>query len=330
MHANKQKVFRWGWVRAAMVLCISIAFPALVACDDTPGASERPIGPQVERPSVDGQRALALVQTQLDFGPRVPGTSGHDAQLDWMVETLATRGAEVVLDRWNYTTTGGTVLPLTNVLARYNVEADRRLLLLTHWDTRPTSEQSPDPADHDTPVPGANDGASGTAILLELASMFQQQLPNVGVDLFFNDGEDYGPTTEDMFLGAQRFADTKENVWAYAILIDMVGDADPSFPIEGHSWDFAPEIAQRVWSIAHDLGYATYFPERVGPPVTDDHLPLNAAGIRTINIIDFVYGPNSKPGGQYWHTPEDTIDNVSAFTLGMVGEVLAEVVYRGG
>ncbi len=303
---------------------------ALAGCRGDATTNSRAIGPQVERPSFQADRALAHVRTQMAFGPRVPGSEGHSAQLDWMVEMLAGRGAVVMLDRFDYTTTSGEVLPLTNVLARFNAEADRRLLLLTHWDTRPTSEQSPNPADHETPVPGANDGASGTAVLLELAALFQEVLPAVGVDLLFVDGEDYGPETVDMFIGSNRFATSQENVWAYAILIDMVGDADPQFPIEGYSAEYAPEIAQRVWAVANDLGYARYFPERVGTRITDDHLPLNEAGIRTIDIIDFVYGPNTKTGGQYWHTPEDTIDKVSAFTLGMVGEVLAEVVYRGG
>ncbi len=313
-------------IRAKQAL--SLGALALVACGGDDG--DRPTGPQVDRPSFQADRALAHVSTQLAFGPRIPGTEGHAAQLAWMIEWLATRGAEVILDRFDYTTTGGELLPLTNVLARFNTTAERRLLLLAHWDTRPTSDRSPDPADYDTPLPGANDGASGTAVLLELASLFQAQAPTIGVDLLLVDGEDYGPETVDMFMGSKRFADTQENVWAYAVLVDMVGDADPEFPIEGYSFQYAPEVAQQVWSVAHDLGYQNYFPERVGPPITDDHLPLNEAGIRTINIIDFVYGPNTKPGGQYWHTTDDTMANISAFTLGMVGEVLAEVVYRGG
>lgn len=313
-----------------MLMASVAATASLAACGDSGGAGSRQSGPQVERPAFQADRAFAHIRTQLGFGPRVPGTEGHSRQLSWMVETLATRGAQVVIDRFDYTTTGGELLPLTNVLARFNPETERRLLLLTHWDTRPTSDQAVDPADHETPVPGANDGASGTAVLLELAALFREQAPTVGVDLLFVDGEDYGPETVDMFIGSNRFADTQTNEWAYAILVDMVGDADPEFPIEGYSAEYAPDIAQRVWTIARELGYARYFPERVGPRVNDDHVPLNEAGIRTIDIIDFVYGPDTKPGGQYWHTPQDVIENVSAFTLGMVGEVLAEVVYRGG
>lgn len=339
MNANTKNMMRrnrfgshsaTGAMRQTVALALGLASAAaMAACGDT-GGGARQTGPRVERPAFQADRAFAHVRTQLSFGPRVPGSEGHSRQLSWMIESLATRGAQVVIDRFDYTTSGGEVLPLTNVLARFNPEAERRLLLLTHWDTRPTSDQAPDPSDYDTPVPGANDGASGTAVLLELSALFHEQAPTVGVDLLFVDGEDYGPETVDMFIGSNRFAETQSKDWAYAVLIDMVGDADPEFPIEGYSAEYAPAIAQRVWAIAGELGYARYFPERVGPRVLDDHVPLNEAGIQTIDIIDFVYGPDTKPGGQYWHTPLDTIDNVSAFTLGMVGEVLAEVVYRGG
>jgi len=323
--------FRSG-PKAAAVLC---ALSLIQACD-TAEAPAR--GSQVERPSFQADRAFAHVGTQLDFGPRIPGEPGHAAQLDWMVERLAASGATVVLDRWDYETTGGVTLPLTNVLARYSPEAERRLLLLAHWDTRPESSEAVG-EERLKPVPGANDGASGVAVLLELASMMSVQATTVGVDLLFLDGEDYGPTPDDvangqttanMFIGSKRFAANTPNEWAYGILLDMVGDTDPSFPIEGFSAQYAPQVAQRVWGIAADLGYGRYFPTRIGLPISDDHVPLNEAGIPTINIIDFVYGPDTKTGGQYWHTPQDTLDKVSAFTLGMVGEVVAEVIYRGG
>lgn len=287
-----------------------------------------PPRPPVERPAFDGQRALALVEAQLAFGPRVPGTEGHQRQLAWMLDTLDPLADEVLRQDFDYETTSGETLSLTNVIARFSPEADRRILLLTHWDTRPTSDQESDPEARALPVPGANDGGSGTAVLLVLAELLSRQSPPLGVDLLFVDGEDYGPTTDDMFIGARHFADevSEEMRPMYGVLLDMVGDADPSFPIEGYSAERATQVAQRVWRVARDLGYGRVFEERVGQAVQDDHLPLIQAGIPTINVIDFDYGPDHA----YWHTAQDDLANVSARTLGMVGEVMAELIYRGG
>ena len=143
------------------------------------------------------------------------------------------------------------------------------------------------------------------------------------------DGEDYGPGAADMYLGSRRFARRVSPDFdpAYGVVLDMVGDVDARFPIEGYSAELAPQAAQRVWTIAAELGYAPSFPGEVGPRIADDHLPLNEAGIPTIDVIDFTYGGPDNP---YWHTPDDRPEHVSAATLEMVGEVMAEVVYRGG
>jgi len=165
-------------------------------------------------------------------------------------------------------------------------------------------------------------------VLMELADMLARQAPTVGIDLLFVDGEDYGPGTEDMYLGARHFASQADpdDLPRYGVLLDMVGDQDPSFPAEAYSSEMAPQVVQRVWGVARDLGYGHYFPLRVGSRANDDHIPLNQAGIPTVDVIDFEYGPDN----MFWHTPDDIPDNVSATTLGMVGEVVAELVYRGG
>ena len=167
------------------------------ACQET----QPPPGPTPGRPSFDGDAAFELVRTQVDFGPRVPGTSGHQAQLDWMVTFLDGVAPEVAVDTFPHVTSAGDSLTLFNVSARFRPEATRRILLLAHWDTRPRSDQAEDPADQEIPVPGANDGASGTAVLLELARIFGATDPPMGIDLLFVDGEDYGPEIDDMFLG---------------------------------------------------------------------------------------------------------------------------------
>ena len=285
-------------------------------------------GPTPGRPIFDGEAALALVRAQVGFGPRVPGTPGHVTQLAWMLERLDTLGVVATVDTFSHVTSGGDSLTLFNVMARFRPDATRRILLLAHWDTRPTSDEAVDSASRATPLPGANDGGSGTAVLLQLASMFAQVPPPFGVDVLFVDGEDYGPGVEDMFLGARRYAsrlgDTDRPV--YGLLLDMVGDADPSFPVEELSAQAASVVVRKVWRAAERLGYRQYFPSTVGLRVIDDHVPLIEAGLPTANLVDFVYGPNNL----YWHTPQDTPENVSAVTLGMVGEVVAELVYSGG
>jgi Zn-dependent M28 family amino/carboxypeptidase len=281
-----------------------------------------------DRPAFDGEAALALVDTQLAFGPRVPGTAGHEAQLLWMIERLRAAADTVVLQEFSHThSQTGETLELTNVLARFRPEASRRILLLAHWDTRPTSDAEDTPEGRALPVPGANDGGSGTAVLLEVADVLAATPPEVGVDLLWVDGEDFGPTTEDMFLGARHFArNLPEPRPEYGVLLDMVGDVDPRFPVEGYSSQLAEGVVERVWGVAHALGFQDTFPLQVGQRISDDHLPLNNAGLPTANVIDFDYGP----GNAFWHTQQDVRENVSAATLGMVGEVVLELIYGSG
>lgn len=297
---------------------------ALAAC----GESGAVYGPTPGRPRFDGEAALELVRTQVAFGPRVPGTEGHARQLAWMLERLDTLAPELSVDTFPQMTTSGDSLTLFNVLARFRPEASRRILLLAHWDTRPRSDAAPDSALHDTPVPGANDGASGTAVLLVLAGLLAEVEAPMGVDLLLVDGEDYGPGVDDMLLGSRRYAASlpDERRPVYGLLLDMVGDADASFPVEEISAQFANVVVRKVWRAAERLGYREYFPSAVGQRLVDDHVPLIEAGLPTANLVDFSYGP----GNGYWHTPQDTPDRLSARTLEMVGEVVTELIYSGG
>lgn len=295
------------------------------ACQET----QVPVGPTPGRPSFDGEAAMALVHTQVDFGPRVPGSEGHRRQLEWMVARLDSLASEVAVDTFSHVTASGDTLPLYNVVARFRPEATRRILLLAHWDTRPRSDEAAEPERREIAVPGANDGASGTAVLLELAGLLSESEPPMGVDLLFVDGEDYGPDAEDMFLGAKRYASRLEALErrpVYGVLLDMVGDTEPLFVQEDWSVQAAHVVVQKIWRAAGRLGYREYFPERVGDRVADDHLPLIEAGLPTAVVIDLTYGPDNR----YWHTPEDTPDRMSAATLEMVGEVVTELVYSGG
>lgn len=245
-----------------------------------------------------------------------------------MLERLDALAPVLQADSFQYVTQSGDSLDLVNVMARFAPERSRRILLLAHWDTRPRSDQATDPTLRAIPVPGANDGASGTAILLELAGLFASDPPPVGVDLLFVDGEDYGPGLDDMLLGARHYAASlsDDDRPVYGLLLDMVGDADPSFPVEAISAQYADVVVRKVWRAAERLGLRDYFPSAVGRRLQDDHVPLIEAGLPTANLIDFTYGPQNR----YWHTPDDTLEHVSASTLTIVGEVVAELVYSGG
>lgn len=307
-----------------MMLVIAMPLAAAACGGGDSGGSTATV--RVERPPFNATRAFQDLESQVAFGPRIPGSVGHAQQLEWLETELRALADTVILDRFQHVTGEGHELELTNVIARFGPVDGTRLLLLTHWDTRPKADQSIDAADREEPVVGANDGASGTAILLELARMFHEQPPPGGVELLFSDGEDYGPSTADMFLGARHYVAGigSENPPAYGILLDMVGDADPSFPIEAYSMEGAGQAVQRVWGIAASLGYRRFFPMDRTVRVVDDHVQFIDAGIPVADIIDFDYGP----GNSFWHTLRDVPENTSSQTLLMVGDVVAEVVYR--
>lgn len=298
----------------------------LAGCRDAGGDSAEASPP--DRPEFSADSAFAYLRQQVEFGPRIPGTPGHAAQLRWMSALLARHADTLIEQRFAHVTRAGDTLQLTNLFARFAPEQRERILLVTHWDTRPRSDEARSEEERTLPVPGANDGASGTAILLQLATMFDRHPPPVGVDLLFVDGEDYGPGGEDMYLGARHFAARLPAGYPplYGVLLDMVADQNPRFPMEGNSVRLAPEVTGRIWALAQQMGYGDVFPQTVGPAIEDDHIPLNQAGVRTVDVIDFEYGP----GNRFWHTPEDVVANTSAETLRIVGEVMAELIYRGG
>ncbi len=279
-------------------------------------------------PAFDGDAAFELLERQVEFGPRVPNTPGHLRQLEWMTAYLRERSDTVALQEFEHTTVDGEELSLTNVFARFAPERPDRILLLAHWDTRPTADQASDTELRDQPIPGANDGASGVAVLLRLADVLSRHSPPLGVDILLVDGEDYGPEAEDMYLGAKHFAANPPPGYRplYGVLLDMIADRDPRFRVEGYSRQYAPEVVDRVWRTAEELGWGDIFVREEGPSIQDDHVPLNRAGIRTIDIIDFEYGP----GNRYWHTPSDDLERVAPLGLQAVGDVLTTLIFRGG
>ncbi len=290
------------------------------ACSTKPDAT--PAKPAVTT-EFDGAAALRYAKAQVDFGPRVPGSDAHRKAGEWIVAQMKQRGATVVEQTWTHTTRNGRKLPLRNVLARFNPQATQRVLYLTHWDTRPVADSDQDPANQLTPIDGANDAASGVGLFVALADALQKKPSALGVDLLFVDGEDYGdfgPPEVDVLLGSKYFAAHLPEPGykpLFGVLFDMIGDADLRIPQEVNSAQQQPDVVQRVWGKAAEMGYASTFVPRAEQAITDDHIPLLKAGLKVIDVIDLDYGP----GNSYHHTLQDTMDKISAKSLKIVGDV---------
>lgn len=296
---------------------------SVASCSGGDAASRRPGADALMPTGFDGAAALGYVRAQVEFGARVPGTPAHRAAGDWLVAEFAKRADTVYVQEWTHTTADGRRLPMRNIVARFAPAAERRVLYVAHWDSRPRSEKAADPADRERPVPGANDGASGVAILLGVADALKARPASAGVDLVLVDGEDWGDfdTNTDVLIGAKHFAEHLPSVGyapLFGVVWDMIGDAFPTFLYESNSMVAAPEVVQRVWTTARRLGHEAAFQPREYGPITDDHLPLIEKGLRVIDVIDLDY--------PWHHTPEDTVDKVSQRTLQLVGDVALTLI----
>lgn len=276
--------------------------------------------------------AYAFVKAQCDFGPRVPNSEAHRKCGDYLAAQLRLRGANVIEQNATLTTFDGTKLAARNIIAEFNPDSARRILLLAHWDCRPWADNDPDPAKRKQPVMGANDGASGVGVLLEMARIFSLSNPGIGVDILFVDAEDWGDhdSENSWALGTQYWVQNmhrEKYAPEYGILLDMVGASGASFAKEYYSMANAIAIVNNVWDKAQNSGYGAYFPQVNGGGVTDDHVFLNRAGIRCIDIIDYRMDSESGffPG---WHTTADTFDVIDPATLKAVGQTLTNLLYR--
>ncbi len=273
-----------------------------------------------------GSNAYQYAKQHFEFGPRVPGTPAAKKAGDWIIAQMRERADTVIVQSWIHTTASGKKLPMRNILARFRPDVSERVLYVTHWDSRPISESAATEAERKMPVPGANDGASGVGLFVALGDVLKQQAPAVGVDLLFVDGEDYGefgPPEVDVLIGSKYFAAHLPDPTykpLFGVVWDMIGDSDLRLPYETHSFQRAPEVVARVWQTAADLGYGAVFVQESGGPVTDDHIPLLNAGLRVIDVIDLIYPAH--------HTPQDTMDKISATSLGIVGDVATVLVTK--
>ena len=291
--------------------------------------------------------AYSYIAQQVAFGARVPDTEAHEACGDWLVSELQRHGAEVTEQRGSMSNYATVALPLRNIIAHIPGTMPTTILLCAHWDTRPWSDEEADYDNRFLPVPGANDGASGVGVLLEVARQLQalratnkiDQLPSV--DIIFFDGEDMGtpshytgPQREDTWcLGSQLWANeymqtpiAQRTKYQYGILLDMVGDPSATFPREYFSVNYAGTYVEQIWRTAAKLGYGRYFVNQSAYPITDDHYYLNTlAGIPCVDIID--YKPNNGTGfAEWWHTQQDDMRNINYQTLQAVGETVITTI----
>ena len=273
-------------------------------------------------PSFQAERAFIHLTNQTEIGPRTPNSPEIEICREYIINTLEKANAKI--SRQNFDTAiSDSVYHSSNIIAQFFPRQPRRILLAAHYDTRPWADKDENPQNHNSPIDGANDAASGVAVLLEIATLLdQQQPPEFGIDLVFFDLEDMGEygSNEDWCHGSRYFANNLPiRIPEKAIVVDMVGDKDLQIEMEYFSYHDAPTLVNEIWGIAqeHDV---KQFKRKIGNRIYDDHMPLLEAGINTIDIIDFEY--------PHWHTLQDTADKCSPQSLAAVGKVLIELIYK--
>jgi glutaminyl-peptide cyclotransferase len=308
-----------------LALFVAVATPLAGACDRA--------FPQRPRTAFSGEQALAYAGAQVAFGPRVPGTPAAKKAGDWIIEQMRQRADTVIVQSWTHVTATHDTLPMRNILARFNPRATQRILYLTHWDTRPKADSDPVLGKRAGSFDAANDGASGVGLLIALGDVLKKTPPNVGVDLLFVDGEDWGsfenyPDAPDVLIGSTYFVShppVPDYKPIFGVLFDMIGDKELTIPEESNSIRGAPEVVTRVWQTANELGYSKYFIASDNGAITDDHVPLLNAGWHVVDVIDINY-PSPNAPQSYHHTTMDTMDKISAASLQVVGDVAVKLI----
>lgn len=292
----------------------------------------------VQVPVFNADSAYAYVKKQVDFGPRVPNSKAHKECGNYLAAELERFGAKVYNQYADLVAYDGTLLKSRNIIGEYNPESEKRVLLFAHWDSRPYAD-SDEEKYHHTPIDGANDGASGIGVLLEIARQIQKQSPAIGIDIAFFDAEDYGIPefykgnykSDTWCLGSQywgRIPHTPDYKAKYGILFDMVGGKNATFYYEGYSQRTANSIMKKIWNAADKLGFGNMFIKEKGGEITDDHIYVNR--FRRIPCVDIIhYDINSDTGfNPTWHTVNDTMENIDRATLQAVGQTVLQVIYN--
>ncbi len=279
-------------------------------------------------PVFDGETAFDYLLKQTNFGPRNPGSKGHNNCKNWLINFAKKNSDEVVLQEFiGYDPKTKDKIPMTNIIARFDPKNTERIMLSAHWDTRPWADMGN--YKRNEPISGANDGASGIAVLLHIMELLNEKDLDFGVDIVLWDGEDLGrPNHTYEFCQGSRYYSSNIILPKpqEGILIDMIGDAELEVFFEGNSMEANPDLMINIWNIASKLNYGNYFKKKYGPIIYDDHVPLSyIAEIPTIDIIDFKY-PNKNIN--YWHTHDDTADKCSPKSLQIIGDVLIYWLYN--
>lgn len=322
-------------------LVFSLLTVMLVSCGNSSKQAQAVplVTTQSLAPEFNADSAYQYVANQVAYGPRVPNTAMHKACGDYLANQLALFGAQVKEQEMNLIAYDKTVLEAKNIIGIYNAEAKKRVLLFAHWDSRPYADHDADPANHKKAILGADDGGSGVGVLLEIARQIGLNSPEVGIDIIFFDAEDYGipefyegDYKQDTWcLGSQFWAKnphTPNYKANYGILLDMVGSKNAAFYKEQISMRYAPNIVDKIWNTARNLGYGKYFINAIGAAVTDDHVYV--IGGRNIPCVDIINNdPDSETSfAAYWHTVNDTMQNIDKETLKAVGQTVLEVIYN--
>ncbi len=323
---------------ALLVGCAGNSARRALRADAAAASSQAPAAAPV--PDFNADSAFSYVKTQTDFGPRVPNTDAHKACASWLASKLRAFGAETIVQDIEVTAFDGTRIKGFNIIGQYKPESKRRVIICSHWDSRPWADNDPDQANHKTPVDAANDGASGVGVILEIARQMHASLPEIGVDCILLDAEDWGPgsdwkgsETADMWgLGTQYWARHKhapEYNARYAILLDMVGGQDAVFYREAYSVRYAQTVVDKVWKAAEATGNGRFFNNQISGYVTDDHLFINGiAKIPAIDIIPYYPDCAASSFGPTWHTVSDNIEHIDKSTLRAVGQTVMSVIYN--
>jgi glutaminyl-peptide cyclotransferase len=295
----------------------------------------------IEVPTFNADSAYSFVEKQVAFGPRVPGTPAHERTAEYIIRQLSGWGATVTVQEFDQTMYDNTRVKLKNIIASFYPEKQRRLLFAAHWDTRPFADK--DKNNPNAPMDGANDGASGVAVLMEIARVLSTapEPPEVGLDIILFDGEDWGERETERRMppaGLQSWYCLGSQYWAahkhkpgysayYGVLLDMVGAKGGRFFREELSIRYAPSIVDKVWSTARRLGYGQFFPNEVQSEIIDDHKFVTEIGrIPMINIVN--YDPSIGSFGSFHHTQDDNMDIISRETLEAVGTTVLHVLYE--
>lgn len=324
------------------IAIISIILISISSCENknnTKKQTTETTKKEIVIPQFNADSAYNYVAKQLSFGPRVPGTEAHAQCAEWFIDFFRQKADTVYVQDFRTRLFNGKGIDGKNIIASFNPNAKKRILLAAHWDSRPYADHDPDEKNWNTPIDGANDGASGVGVLMEVARILKEQPINTGIDIILFDLEDYGApqymnlmTNDDWALGSQYWSKNPHvhNYRAFfGILLDMVGASNPHFPKEYYSHQLAPSVSDMVWGVAHGIGYTEYFTNEIGHPINDDHIYVNINA--KIPMIDIIHLENDSENGSfypYWHTLKDNIDQIDSKTLGIVGDVVINVIYR--